>query len=438
MTSRRRGGPRWRNAVGADDRRSALVAVEEDAEHAESPGFLARRRDSRQLVRVIALALVLAVAQSLALVVVVARLLPGRRRSPPPRPTDDGPPGAVTVLVPTLDEARRIEPCLRGLRRQGAVLDAVLVIDSGSRDGTADAVRSAAALDPRIELLDDGPLPDGWIGKVWALQQGLARVRTPWVLGLDADVEPEPGLVGGALRAAQRYGLDVVSFGPRFAGQDDLERWLQPALLAGLVLRTGAAGSGLTPGVRVLANGQCFLARREVLERHGGYAVARASFCDDVTLARHLARAGARVGFLDGSSLFRVRAYASAADMWREWGRSLDLKDARTATQQLADVALLGAAQGLPLLVLLSVVIAPRWAGALAVWLVSVNVGLFAMRCGLHVALRRSYEVRGIAFWLSPLADPLAFVRVLTSSLRRPRSWRGRRYEARLPTRTDG
>ena len=373
--------------------------------------------------------LLLAVALTLALALLVARLLPGRRRREPEPPATGGPARTVTVVVATLNEAHRIAPCLAGLTRQGDELAEVLVVDSRSTDGTRDMVAAAAARDPRVRLVDDGPLPDGWVGKVWALERGLHEARTPWVLGIDADVEPLPGMVGGVVRAAEALRYDAVSFGPRFAAQSAAERWLQPALLTGLVYRFGAAGEREPDASRVLANGQCFLARRDVLLRHGGYAPARASFCDDVTLARHLARQGARVGFLDGSRLLLTRAYASVGEMWREWGRSIDLKDGATPFAQAGDVLFLLLVQGLPVPLLLAAAFgAFRDAGTAGAWLVGVCAALLGVRVMMSVALRRSYAERGPTFWLSPLADPLAALRILLSSLRRPRRWRGREY----------
>jgi dolichol-phosphate mannosyltransferase len=272
-------------------------------------------------------------------------------------------------------------------------------------------------------------VPAGWVGKVWALERGLHEARTPWVLGIDADTTPQPGMVGGALAAAESLEADVVSFGPRFAAQGAGERWLQPALLTTLVYRFGPAGEAAPDPDRVMANGQCFLARREVLLRHGGYAPARASFCDDVTLARHLARTGARVRFLDGSRLLDVRAYTGALETWREWGRSLDLKDASTPARQALDVAFLLLVQGLPIPLLLWLLLAsPAIPGWLRGALLGVNGALLAVRLLITLALRGSYERTGLPFWLSPLADPLAAFRILLSSLRRPASWRGRRY----------
>ena len=136
----------------------------------------------------------LALVQGVALAVLVARLLPGRRRPPPvpPRLDASASDGDVTVVVPSLDEARRIGPCLAGLSAQGSVVREILVVDSGSGDGTPDIVRAAASRDSRILLLRDPPLPNGWVGKVWALQHGLAQARGEWVLGIDADTTPGP------------------------------------------------------------------------------------------------------------------------------------------------------------------------------------------------------------------------------------------------------
>ena len=280
--------------------------------------------------------------------------------------------------------------------------------------------------DRRVRLIWDPLLPNGWIGKVWALQHGLERSRGEWVLNVDADIEPAPGMVAAAVHAAIVLDLPVVSFSPRFAGQSAAEQWMQAALLVTLVYRGGAVpASGLAPPHRVMANGQCFLARRDVLLAHGGYTPAKASFSDDVTLARHLASRGVRVGFLDGSRLFLVRSYGSLGQMWREWGRSLDLKDSTTPLRLVGDVLFLVFAQAAPTVVL---ALSALGLGSAAWGLVVVNVLLLLIRLSMLGALARSYEKRRWTYWLSPLADPLAVLRIILSALTRPRAWRGREY----------
>lgn len=362
--------------------------------------------------------------------IIVHRLLPGRTRRGPVAPqVAQYADTTVSVVVATLNEAARIRPCLDGLLGQGPQMIEAVIVDSNSTDGTQQLVAEYSARDARIRLITDPPLPEGWVGKVWALQNGLTAARGAWVLGIDADTRPHAALVDSVVRAARDDMLDVASFSPRFAGQTAGERWLQPAMLLSLVYRTGAAGASTSPD-RVLANGQCFLARRELLLAHGGYASAKASFSDDVTLARHLARRGARVGFLDGSRIIDVQSYSSLREAWREWGRSFDLADSSNPSRQWLDVMLGWATQAMPLpLLLLSLAMIARGNTDVAwIALAGVNGAALLMRLLMLLALRGSYAKRGLPFWFSFTADIPAVVRLTLSTLRRPRAWRGRQY----------
>lgn len=369
--------------------------------------------------------------QATLVTVLASRLLSGRGRRPAERPRPEGRAGpGLTMVVATLNEAARIGPCLAGLRQQGAPVTEILVVDSGSTDGTRALVEAAAREDERIRLVTDPPLPDGWIGKAWALQHAAAIASNDWLLGMDADTQAEPGCAAAVLAAAEREGFDAVSFAPRFDGQTAAERWLQPALLVTLIYRTGAPGDPRVTPDRVMANGQCFLLHRPVLLANGGYAPVKDSFAEDVSLVRHLALRGARVGFLDGSRLYRVRSYRGARQMWREWGRSLDLKDATSRVRQVADAAFVVGAQGmwLPAAALVALAWESIPVGALKAVLGISTLGLVGARWALLPALQTSYARRGITWWLSPFADPLAAVRLVLSSARRPRRWRTRNY----------
>ncbi len=377
----------------------------------------------------------LAALQLAALVLVALRLAPGRHRRPPIDPLNAGEGASstdrstVTVILATLNEAQRIAPCLAGLSAQGAPLREVIVVDSRSSDGTRELVEEVGRRDARFRVVSDPPLPAGWVGKVWALQHGLGLARGDWVLGVDADTEPNAGMVAAVVHAAESLGYDVVSFSPLFADMRASEQWLQPSMLLTLVYRFGAAGARDPLPSRVMANGQCFLARREVLLANGGYEAARRSWADDVTLARALASRGVKVGFLDGSRLYKVRAYEGLAQMWREWGRSFDLSDACTRAQQWFDVAFILVAQATPLLVLSAFALGALTSHALASRILLWSSGiLFLIRVVMLFALAPAYERRSAGFWLSPLSDPIAALRLLLSTVRRPRAWRGRAF----------
>jgi dolichol-phosphate mannosyltransferase len=370
-----------------------------------------------------------------AFALLMARLLRGPFRQSPLTPQTPTPEllGVVSAIVPTLNEAKRIQPCLDGLSHQSYELREVLVVDSRSQDGTPELVKQKGFQDPRFWVMTDDPLPSGWVGRPWALHSGFSNMaaESTWFLGLDADTQPQPGLVASLVRTAIAQNLDAISLSPQFILKYPGEIWLQPALLMTLVYRFGPAGEANAAPERVMANGQCFLCRQSVLKALGGYTSARASFCDDVTLVRHLAANGARVGFLDGAKVLKVRMYEGAAETWTEWGRSLDLKDASSPAQTYGDLWFLIAVQGLPILLTLIFglcgVRTPMVVGALG-----LNGLLVMIRVALVGAIAPSYDLSGAKgawlFWLSPLADPLAVLRIGLSSFQRPKQWRGRIY----------
>lgn len=312
------------------------------------------------------------------------------------------PPGAsppVSVVIPVRD---------RSIARLLAALDVaeVIVVDDRSSDGTADVAREHGA-----RVVAGAEPPAGWIGKPWALQQGLEAAAGDIVVSLDADTRPRPGLVG-ALAAALAE-ADLVTASARFVCVSAGERLLHPSMLASLVYRYGPADS---PGGRVLSNGQVTAVRRAALLEAGGYALAASHMTDDAALARGLADAGWRVVFRDGTDLVDVRMYESAAETWREWGRSLALPDVTPAPWQAADLAVVWLTMGLPVLRTL--------AGRPS----RVDLALLAVRAALLGPLAGAYARRGVPYWLSPLADPATAVRLTLSALRPARTWRGRTY----------
>ncbi len=383
-------------------------------------------------------AFVLTAVQLPALAVLLSRLLQGPTRVRPlqPQPTTLHQYGKVSVVVPTLNEAERISPCLEGLSRQSYAVREVIIVDSRSQDGTVDLVKEQQRSDPRFRVIFDDPLPPNWVGRPWALHTGFLHTspHSEWFLGIDADTQPQPGLVASLVAAADAGRFDLVSLSPRFILKDPGELWLQPALLMTLIYRFGPSG-GSNTGDRVMANGQCFLCRRSLLEAIDGYSSASNSFCDDVTLARYAASTGANVGFLDGANVLKVRMYEGMAETWTEWGRSLDLKDATHRAQTWGDVAFLALTQGFPILLTptLAVLFAMGYHLPIVGLALAINSALLVMRFALLLAIAPSYDFSqtraGWVFALSPLADPLAVLRIALSASRTPRSWRGRNYD---------
>ncbi|MFC6802257.1 glycosyltransferase [Deinococcus caeni] len=127
----------------------------------------------------------------------------------------------MSILIPARDEAHNLPRTLPGVLAQGAF--EVLVLDDGSRDGTADVARRLGA-----PVLTGKPRPDDWNGKPWACQQLLRAASGEVLIFTDADVDWHAGALGGLLSELTRSGADLLSIQPRQANAGLGARLLTP------------------------------------------------------------------------------------------------------------------------------------------------------------------------------------------------------------------
>ncbi len=379
--------------------------------------------------------LLLLVAQVFAAMRVIARLVAtstGSRIASTPDRLEDAEP--VTILVPVLNEERRLARCLQRLSAQSSAVIEILVIDGGSADRSRKVVDAASLVDARIRWIDASPVPGDWNGKAWGLHQGFKHrdPRSRWVLTIDADVRVGDHLVPSLLAHARGEHLGALSVATTQRVSGPAEAMIHPALLATLVYRYGIPGNAETNPEAVQANGQCFLVRADLLERIDGFRAGQHSISEDVTIARQVARSGVSVGFFEpepDARLIEVEMYSGARDAWTNWTRSLPMRDERSGRGwwfRMADMTL---TLGLPLPVIVaSFLPMPRKKcnQTLRLLLQRLNVGLLVMRIGVTGGMRRAYQDPPHTYWCSVLADPLVIAKLWSSAVRRQHMWRGR------------
>lgn len=134
------------------------------------------------------------------------------------------------VVVPGFNEAQWIGATIDALAAQRSAAFTVLVVDNASTDGTADAVRVAAARHPQLDvrvLREDekgtGAASDS--GFRHAIEHGATRV-----LRTDADCIPDVNWVA-RMRDALDGGLDMVGGNLRHRTDDGTASVLAPVLV---------------------------------------------------------------------------------------------------------------------------------------------------------------------------------------------------------------
>lgn len=232
-------------------------------------------------------------------------------------------PGGVIAIVPARNEAELIGPVITSLLNQNVAISVILV-DDESTDGTADVARRAAEQAGKTESLTvirSEPLPAGWTGKLWAMQQGIehARASNPaWLMLTDADVLHGPETVRNLNRIASQGQYDQVSFMVKLHCKSLPEKLLIPAFVYFFFMLYPPAWIRNRRRSTAGAAGGCMLVRTGTLDRAGGLKAIRGAVIDDCALAGLLKRHGGNLwlGLTDHSqSLRRYQTFSSIEHM---------------------------------------------------------------------------------------------------------------------------
>ncbi|AKJ31550.1 glycosyltransferase [Caldimonas brevitalea] len=237
-------------------------------------------------------------------------------------PGADTTPLRVSVVVPALNEADTLEPALRSLLASEARPE-VVVVDDRSTDATPQVLARLQAEQPRLRVLRVDRLPEGWLGKNHALQQGAAHASGEWLLFTDADVVFEPSAIARAAHHCRHAGLDHLAVLPDVPVRDPLLASLmlgfQTLFLARFrPWRVGGSARQAPVGV-----GAFNMVRASTYRAAGGHAALPLAVIDDMALACVLHDHGARSGVMAGAEMVRVAWYADAGAMFRGLEKNL-------------------------------------------------------------------------------------------------------------------
>ena len=229
----------------------------------------------------------------------------------------------ISVLIPVRNEAENIAGLTSSLISQSHLKSLeIIFIDDSSEDGTGKFLSEAKSAGAPIKIISAPLLPDNWLGKPWALQQGFLEARGDIIVTLDADVRLAPTAI--AQTVAMLGKREFISAYPKQIAHTFSERLVQPLLqwswMTTVPLRI-AESSGRTS--LAVANGQFFMVKKTALDQIGGFENIAREVLDDMKLARALIASGAHGGVADGSALAQTRMYKNFGEIKAGYGKSL-------------------------------------------------------------------------------------------------------------------
>lgn len=370
----------------------------------------------------------------------------------PPAPPEGFRWPPVVAIIPARNEAQVLPhalPTVLGQDYPGAFR--IFLVDDRSEDGTAEVARQAAreaGAAERLTVVAGGPLPSGWAGKVWALQQGYLALRQAheaahgpdmpeFLLLTDADIAHAPGSLRSLVLKAALEGLDLVSLMARLRAKSFWERLLIPAFVY-YFAKLYPFGWANDPRRRTAAAaGGCVLLRREALEQAGGFEPIAGAIIDDCALARLIKRAGRPQGGRTWLGLAHavssLRAYDSLGHVWDMVARTAFVQLRYSAALLVATVAGMALVYlAPPVAALGGLTMAGTGGGALAWWLAGTGAAAWTLMAATYLPMLRWY---GLPVWLAllmPVTATLYTLMTVDSALRHWRGkggvWKGRAY----------
>jgi hopene-associated glycosyltransferase HpnB len=230
------------------------------------------------------------------------------RISAPAKPPRIGISESVCVIIPARNEESVVGQAIASLSPWRVIL-----VDDHSSDRTA-----ALAAEAGAEVIQAGPLPPGWSGKLWAISEGLkhaSALAPDYLLFTDADIVHAPGNIAELVARAEADQLDLVSLMVKLRCRSFAEISLIPAFVFFFFMLYPPAWVNRRDRRTAAAAGGCILIRPNALHRIGGIAAIRGEIIDDCALARAVKRTGGGEWLGVTHDTVSIRDYSTFAEI---------------------------------------------------------------------------------------------------------------------------
>lgn len=196
----------------------------------------------------------------------------------------------VCAVIPARNEEMTIRQTVRSLLDQDYPGDFLICVVNDNSDDDTVAEANAAALSKddkkRLKVINGAPLTEGWVGKMWAVSQGLENAgSSKYVLLTDADIAHDQMSVRKLLSKAELENLGLVSEMVRLNCVSFWETLLIPPFVYFFQKLYPFPKINDPENQLAGAAGGCMLVRREDLAAAGGIERIKDKVIDDCSLA---------------------------------------------------------------------------------------------------------------------------------------------------------
>jgi len=225
----------------------------------------------------------------------------------------------VSIVLPVRNQAATLAECMDSLVNIDYPNKEIIVVEGRSSDGTQELLRKYSRL---ARIIEEDPLPHGWVGKNWACHLGYKQTTGELLLFTDGDSVHSTDSLARTVGYLTSEGADMVTLAPGAILKTFWEKVLQPPIFLLIMLFVGGKWVNDDTRKSSLGNGQYMLLRRSAYEKVGGHEAVRNRIVEDYSLARLLKLAGLRIRIVTAQSTLGVRMYSGFREVWKGWRKN--------------------------------------------------------------------------------------------------------------------
>jgi glycosyltransferase involved in cell wall biosynthesis len=220
----------------------------------------------------------------------------------------------VSVIMPARNEEKTMRKALELRLNDDYPNIEYIIVDDRSTDKTGEIIDAFAGKDTRVRPLHIKDLPEGWLGKLYAMDQGAKKAKGDWLLFSDIDVHIARGTMKRAVAHAENQDIDHLAIFPEIYS---VSFFID--ILTTIFVRMISSGVKLweieDPDSKAAVGvGSFNLVRRSAFERSGAFDAIKLEHGDDIALGQLLKESGSRQMLLNGRDHVGVVFYRSVRE----------------------------------------------------------------------------------------------------------------------------
>ena len=334
----------------------------------------------------------------------------------------------VTIITSTFNSEKYIEETLQSIKNQNIPALHTIVVNDNSTDNTKKVLENFKKNYKNLKILNGQKLPQGWVGKVWALKQGVDEANKrnfEYYLFIDSDIHLNKEVVKKSLNFLEDKNLVMFSLMAKLNCKYFWEKLLIPPFIFFF--------QKLFPFRRVndpkdsvsAAAGGFILCKSQIFKEKNWYESIQNKVIDDCNIAKFFKKEGTI--WLGLTNLVQSRrTYKNLDEIWK--------MVSRTAFEQLnfSIIILLICCLGMFLIYLTPYIILTISFFDLEKNLMIINLSTIFLMTIVFIPIMKFYNVDQKYLAFIPLFSSLYIMMTCSSAInhysKKGNKWKGRSY----------